>query len=347
MAVAESEYRDAQEAWLKNDPNLEQDLYKRNREEIRGRIRRAAALRDDVMVKKEVYLGLLVKRFDDLGHRLSGLGDAKIPAEQLKKDLEQEQSRLLNEQERLEALIRDLPPGDEYSLVRRAMEAERTDLVGLQNSVALRIRSLDKMGATQQAAADLSRGDGLEQKIGELKQIWEDERARAVRARATWAHYYQALSQSLDAKPAPASVEPANDRPRALAPLPPPASAQTPSATASVVLMGSWVYRSQPGAWVGYGEPESVTLQIQRTGDRIEGRYVARLPGRGETRILDLLLQGTLLSDREARVQWTSQRPAAHGEMSLKLGADGRLLVQRLNSDDSYIPRGMEVLLRQ
>jgi hypothetical protein len=33
--------------------------------------------------------------------------------------------------------------------------------------------------------------------------------------------------------------------------------------------------------------------------------------------------------------------------MSLKLGADGRLLVHRLNSGDGYIPRGMEVLLRQ
>ena len=90
-----------------------------------------------------------------------------------------------------------------------------------------------------------------------------------------------------------------------------------------------------------------MTLDIRKAGDRVEGRYIARLPGRGETRMLDLTLQGSLISDREARVQWTSQRPPAHGEMSLKLGADGRLLVHRLNSGDSYIPGGMEVLLRQ
>ena len=70
-------------------------------------------------------------------------------------------------------------------------------------------------------------------------------------------------------------------------------------------------------------------------------------PGRNADAGPDITLQGSLISDREARVQWTSQRPPAHGEMSLKLGADGRLLVHRLNSGDSYIPGGMEVLLRQ
>ena len=49
IAVAEAEYRDAQEAWIQNDPTLEKDLFKANPEEVRRRIHRAAALADDVM----------------------------------------------------------------------------------------------------------------------------------------------------------------------------------------------------------------------------------------------------------------------------------------------------------
>ena len=64
IAVAETEYREAQEAWLHNDPNLMNDLFKSNKEEIRGRIHRAASVRDTMMaqVKKEVYLNLLIQR---------------------------------------------------------------------------------------------------------------------------------------------------------------------------------------------------------------------------------------------------------------------------------------------
>jgi hypothetical protein len=47
-----------------------------------------------------------------------------------------------------------------------------------------------------------------------------------------------------------------------------------------------------------------------------------------------------------AQVHWRSQTPAAKGEMEIKVGSDGRMLVTRTQSNDSYIPRGMEVLLR-
>jgi hypothetical protein len=47
------------------------------------------------------------------------------------------------------------------------------------------------------------------------------------------------------------------------------------------------------------------------------------------------------------RLHWTSQVPAAEGEMEMKLSPDGRLLVERSQSGDAFIPRGMEVLLPQ
>lgn len=340
LAIAESEYRDAQEAWLKNDPNLERDLFKANPNDIRRRIRRAASLRDDVMVKKEVYLSSLVKRFDDVKTRLLETKDAHLPTDQLKASLNREQTRLLSEQERLELQIRDLPPGDEYALLRRSMEAERNDLVALQNNVALRIRSMDRAGAAQDAAASFA--DPLEKNLEELGKFWKGERERAVRTRASWARLYQSMEGAIDAKSGPEVKSKTK-----LAPNASPAAPIPVIVPGSRGMTGAWFYRSQPGAWIGFGEPDSVLLQLHKNGDLVDGIYLAKLPGRGDTRFLSLALQGRLLSDRQARVQWSSQRPPAHGEMMLKLGLDGRLLVQRLNSNDSYIPKGMEVLLPQ
>ena len=52
IAIAEAEYRDANEACLQNDPNLERDLFTADPDQVRRRLHRAAGLRDDAMVKK-------------------------------------------------------------------------------------------------------------------------------------------------------------------------------------------------------------------------------------------------------------------------------------------------------
>ena len=348
MAVAESEYRDAEEAWIRNDPRLEQDLYKRGGKEMRERIHRAAGLRDDLMAKKEVYLGSLVTHFDATRTRLMTPASGGIPVEQIKGGLEQDRARLLAEQQRLESLIQDLPQDDEY---RRTLEAQRSDLIALENSVALRIRSLERIGASQRADVEPGADEALRQELDEIGKMWASERERAVRERASWARYYKDLEDSLSDNTDVGGQHPAGRRlPRGqkgrnLSAQSPPAIESAAPFRRAVALDGAWAYESRPGAWTGFGEPEFVQLMLRRTGTDIEGTYVARLPGLRDMRQLNLSFHGRLLSDHEAKVQWVSQRPAAHGEIELKLGSDGRLLVERLNSDDSYIPTGMEVLL--
>jgi hypothetical protein len=347
MAVAESEYRDALEAWLRNDPNLEQDLYRRSREEMRTRIHRAASLRDDAMSKKEVYLGFLAGHFEDIRARLAIPAAGGIPVEQIKRGLEQERARLRAEQERLESLIQDGPQGDEY---RRTMEAEKSDLIALQNTVDLRMRSLERIGASQRADAETD-AEALGEKLDEIGRVWASEHDRAVRERASWVRYYKDLEDSLSHNtdaggPHPAGRRTSRSRDGNNPSAQPAAATQPASMSGRLRTMdGAWVYASRPGAWTGFGEPQSVQLELKRDGTDIEGTYVARLPGLRDMRQLNLSFHGRLLSAREAKVQWVSQRPVAHGEMELKLGSDGRLLVQRLSSDDSYIPTGMEVLL--
>jgi hypothetical protein len=351
LAVAEAEYWDAEQSWLHDDPDLERDLYKQDRQVITRRIHRAAALRDDVMKKKEVYLSFLVKRVDDMKKRLSTADASELPLADLKRDLESEQSRILGEQDRLEERMRELPEGDEYTLVKRAMEAEHADLVLLQNGVAQQIRGVGDSDKAQQAGSGLASVEPLVKKLEDIGKIWEGERVRAVAARPNWAKYYAAMEKSLNEKNGPGPAPSAHpDRAPSAAPLPHP-PAQPPHASNSVgatdtILSGSWAYRSQQGAWTGWGEPEMVSLQLRQTGPRVEGTYTARLPGRHDTRLLNLALEGQAEANGKARLRWTSLEPPAHGVMTVKASPDGRLLVERVNSEDNYIPDGMEVLQR-
>ena len=111
LGEAEEDYRSAQLDWLNADPNLAADLFKGNPQEMHKRIQRTADLRDQMMEKKSVYLDLIVKHFNETRARVA-IPDAQIPIPELRRDLEDEQSRLLGEQERLDALIHDLPQDD-------------------------------------------------------------------------------------------------------------------------------------------------------------------------------------------------------------------------------------------
>src|SRR5581483_7108723 len=122
IAVAEAEYRDANEACLQNDPNLERDLFTANTEQVRRRIHRAAGLRDEAMAKKVVYLKAVIQRLQNLRTRLNTDTGGMIPTAALKKSLEAQQAHTLDEQAKVEEQLRDLGEGDEYLLVRRALD---------------------------------------------------------------------------------------------------------------------------------------------------------------------------------------------------------------------------------
>jgi hypothetical protein len=347
IAVAEAEYRDAQEAWVQNDPTLEKDLYKAPPDQVRQRIHRAAQLADDAMAKKEAYFNLFLQRMQDMRAKLNDAQGSGIPTESLKKDLDEQQTRLLGDQDRLELLLRDLPPGDEYALVRRQLEGERADLVSAQNNIAMRIRSLDNIGKAQESTAG---AEDLSAKMDEIMKVWQQERDSAVRQRPAWARLYQVMEDSLS-KPAPPVAAAPKTTASAKAPAKGNAAATARPAAATAPqtgISGIWLYTSQPGAWTGYGEPEMVKLVLQTdAGGAVRGVYSARLPVRGGVRDVELTLEGQASpTATSTQVHWRSQRPAAEGEMEIKLGSDGRMLVARTQSNDSFIPRGMEVLLR-
>jgi hypothetical protein len=353
IGMAEAAYREAEEAWLHNDPTLEQDLLKVRPEEALRRIRRQSALRDDVMAKKQTYLDELIRRVGGLKERLTQGTQGNIPAASIRKDLEQQQARILEEQDRLEQLIADLPPGDEYTLVRRPLAEERIRLVNLQNNIAQRIRSIDSLDKSQEAISAASKDDPLARNLEAELKMWQDARDANANQRKGWQQVYAEMEKAVTESAAAGAggssavkngVHPPKGKDKPATATPSSTPPQTSQHDTKPGLAGVWKYRSQPNAWTGYAEPAAVTLELREEHGILRGLYTARLPVKSETHPVQLTLESTQRSATAATMHWKSASPVAEGDMELKLAADGRLLVERVKSGDSYIPLGSEVL---
>jgi hypothetical protein len=341
IALAAAEYRDAQDAWLHGDPNLERDLLKGDKVQTLRRIHTAAKLREEVMVKKDAYYGLMIQHMEGTSNAVASAANGKLPVEDLKRSLQQQQERLLADQDRLEALIAESPQGDEYFLVRRSLEQEKDDLIKLQNNVAQRLRGLETISGTQRALDDRATST-LNKDYEEILKLWREEKAHIETARPMWARYYRLMEAQVDpeGKAGPAAAA-------APAPATTPRTRVEPAGAKEGRWGGTWVYQSQPGAWSGVDEPESVTLELKQSGKQLQGTYSARLPAKDGTRELHLRFKGVAADSSSSRLLWTSDKPRATGVIDAKLSPDGRLLVERISSTDSYVPAGMEVLVRR
>ena len=201
IAVAEAEYRDAVSAWSRADPGLPKDLLRASPEEVRGRIHRVAALRDDAMVKRRTYLGELVKRLQKARDQMTGRVPDRIPAGELKRGLPDEQARIQDRQESVEILLRELPPGEQYATLQRHLENERARLGALRNDLAARSEALDALGRLQDSL-DTEEIAGLASKMEAVVRVWELERDDVERQRANWKEVYAAMERAVDANAA-------------------------------------------------------------------------------------------------------------------------------------------------
>jgi hypothetical protein len=343
VSLAEAEYRDADEAWLRNDPNLTKDLLKADPEDVRRRIHRAAALREDVMTKKATYLQLIIERLQETRKRLLQASEGAIPTAALEQDLQAQHARALDEQDRVESLLRDLPQGDEYLPVKHALNEERTSLIALEKNIVMRIRSLQSLGKAQEAMQEAAARDPLAEKVDGVLQIWEAERAGTVSERSRWAEYYRAMERSLDQKE-PAGKGPSvqgggantqkkrkrKDKNTEQPVTSPPAPAKESAPSSSPVGMaGAWVYRSRPATWAGNDEPVIVVLNLRTKGGQRIGASTARLLMQSRLHDVGLTPAGAQQSGTFAQPRWNSQKPRAQGEMEIRLSADGRILVER------------------
>ena len=318
LATAEADYRDAQAAWIRNDPDLEKDLLKADHAQMRKRIHHAASLRDDMMAKKETYYALLTQHFASVRTRILGSADQRrIPAEQIRQSLQGELDRMKEEQDHVDSLLRELPGDEQYAVLRQAVEAEKKDLASLRSSIDARMSSLQTLAGDRHGKLT---DDPLAQKLDELAAAWEAERKRAANARLSWSRYYKDLDDSLPAA----------------------------SGTQRNPFEGSWVFRGQPGSWTTTaGEPLFILLELRNAGGWLQGTYQAQFRRERGRRAITLAVRGQLAGDDHVRLQWSSKKPAAQGELDLKLGSDGRLSVTRPSSiTGGGVPPGTDILAR-
>jgi hypothetical protein len=207
ISVSEAEYRDAVHAWSQADPDLAKDLLRVPADEMRGRIRRVAALRDDAMVKKRSYLAELVERLQKARNQMTGSAPDRIPADEIKWSLPDEQARTEGQRESVETLLRDLPPGDEYAALRRDLEGEGARLAALHYDLAARSDALDALGRVQEDL-DAAQFAGLVSKFEAVVQVWKHERDDIERQRANWRDLYAAMERAVNANANPAGAVP-------------------------------------------------------------------------------------------------------------------------------------------
>jgi hypothetical protein len=334
IGVAQAEYNDALESWLHDDRTLEKDLLTGDPAQMRRRVKRAADLRDQVMIKKQAYLDLMIQSVRAARARLAPPDASEIPVKDFNKDMEAQEQSILSDRMRITEALRQLPAGDDSVLLRRALEAELASLDEVRTNIAARISSLDDLDHAQEAIRSVLQGETEAQTLDGVLKIWEQERAAAGRQRTSWAGLYMSMELAIDERIAGRK----GNAPEAkqIAPEPSPRG-----------LAGTWVYRSEAGGWKGEGEPQTVTLEIHQDGDTLSGAYNAALPANGGLHVVQLVLSGPASASNTVRLRWTSLADSdVAGEMELKLVAGGKLSVERLTSGDSFIPLGMEMLSR-
>ncbi|MDZ4801480.1 MAG: hypothetical protein SGI92_25255 [Bryobacteraceae bacterium] len=319
LASAESDYRDAQEAWSRNDPTLEGDLFKGDPADIRRRIRKSATLRDEMMQRKSTYLAFVVRQFDELQAKLVP-ATSTLPTDALRQEINREQTRLLEDQSRIDTQLREMPTGDQNALVRSAMRAQVEAITRMRSIMTERVTSIDRIANGQQEAQGTTKV--LEEKLAELGELWRAELTRTEKSRALWARYFHSMDTAVAQRMLPA--------PR-------------------VRLEGKWRYQSKKGAWSGTGEPGSVSMELKASGDQIEGSYAADLPpAAGAPRVsFRLSLKGTTSATGETVLQWVSRKPEATGQILVRLTPEGKLVVERTVTSGGAVPAGTEVLVRR
>jgi hypothetical protein len=331
VALAKSEFEDARQAWIKNDPKLEEDfaLGKGDPAAMRERIRRAADLQHVVAEKEIAYYDLIISHTEAGRNEPAQTAPATVPVETKRKLLVDELALIQADIADRDARLKALSEGDrdwrrlyEDQLANRRKQADR---------IAAQLRTLDELGNAQ--AEGPSRVQEITQGTGEVLKNWEKIRADEVEEAARFKDYYSAMERNVENRIAAGAPK---SRSRA-------AGKGSKSASQGVANPADVA-----GAWIGSPGTQGVTLVLRLEGDTLRGTYTVRLAGPGGPQDIQLPVEGKVQPRAPIRLHWTSRNPAAAGDIELSLGSDGHLSVNRhRTSGEAAIPDAVETLLRK
>jgi hypothetical protein len=151
-----------------------------------------------------------------------------------------------------------------------------------------------------------------------------------------WTHYYQALEDAVEQKPAGAALVAIRGSAASA-----PAAA---NANAASPVAGNWTYVQGSQQFNGLGEPHDVLLEIWVENGMLVGRYRAELPDFQGSRKIDVRLRGPL--DTAANLQtldFESKDPSGTGKVTLEFNPTRKELMF-VRTSQTIVPRGRETL---
>jgi hypothetical protein len=109
-----------------------------------------------------------------------------------------------------------------------------------------------------------------------------------------------------------------------------------------------WTYAPGSQKFNGVEEPHEVLLELWVENGQLAGRYRATLPDFGGVKTVDLRLKGPLAAATATQtLDFESKDPAATGKIVLEGPAEMELMLVRVVTAESPIPRGRELLRRR
>jgi hypothetical protein len=220
--------------------------------------------------------------------------------------------------------------------IRRAVQPDRDAILKLQ--AALR---------AQAEPQDLAIGSSPTLAWMASVAYRESERQLAEILRRLWTHYYQALVDGLEQRPAgstPLGAIRASDSPA------PKTAAATGGRTEQNPLVGAWEYVEGSQEFNGVAEPRHALLELWIEKGVLVGRYRADLPDFSGERKIDLRLSArTGASHSTVILDFRSADPQSQGEIVLEGPLEGatKLMLVRNVPAQGPIPRGRELLRRR
>lgn len=318
-------------AWLHDDAGLERDALRLPMSEARGRLQRSFSEFLAYLDARKDYadkVGAFIENYrPETARGIPAVGIEPVNRDQL----ELLGVCLANLQSRLDSL-RDAP---EWAAIRRAVQADRSEVIALQGKLRDEI-PVELPLSRPQAPRPLS---GI---------VYRDSEARLRDVtKNLWSHYYQAVADAV----APGGKQ-------LISSSAPPAAPETPEAPADSAsvsranpekLVGTWEYPEHSQQFNGVEEPREVLLELAMDKGTLTGRYRASLADFDGSRSVDLRL--VMVKDPKVAHDLTfnvkSMTADMAGQMKIELQdtKDPELMLVHIGIDG--VPKGREIMIRR
>jgi hypothetical protein len=333
-AIAESAEQagSAWKAWLMADRDLERDVANAPMVEARERIQRSFSALLNFTDKRRIYGERVADYIERYRPETAGRKPF-VNVEVVNRDqLELLGISLSTVQARLDSL-RDTAG---WAAIRRTVQADRSDIMALQNA------------RRDEIPVELPIGPAVPPRPLSVIVYRDSERQARELVERVWTHYYQALVDEVERKSGTSRPLVASITPPEHAPEPAP-SATAPRVSGPDRVAGTWRYVEGSQQFNGVEEPHQVLLELFVEKGALTGRYRGTLTDFTGTHNVDVRLQqmAGAKGSSDIRLQYQNPEQNLSGQITVEGPGASGLDLMVVHMDAAGIPKGREILARR